>query len=88
MKKIAPKKQNLIRSENPVLRNFSFSAFHLAQGYTYGLPFFTIPAWLATEVQNGRSVNTNESHCSQFDDPETYFMGMIDYIKDVDDGIF
>lgn len=44
--------------------------------------------WMATEVQNGRSVTTNGSHCSQFDDPETYFAGMIDFIKDVDDGTF
>ena len=44
--------------------------------------------WMATEVQNGRSVTTNGSHCSQFDDPETYFTGMIDFIKDVDDGSF
>ncbi len=44
--------------------------------------------WMATEVQNGRSVTTNGSHLSQFDDPETYFTGMIDFIKDVDDGSF
>lgn len=40
--------------------------------------------WMATEVQNGRSVTTNGSHCSQFDDPETYFNGLITFIKDVD----
>tara|TARA_R100001369_G_scaffold16096_1_gene30963 strand:+ start:784 stop:1833 length:1050 start_codon:yes stop_codon:yes gene_type:complete len=44
--------------------------------------------WMATEVQNGRSVTTNGSHCSQFDDPETYFTGLIDFIKDVNAGSF
>jgi proline iminopeptidase len=40
--------------------------------------------WMATEIQNGRSVTTNGSHCSQFDDPETYFNELISFIKDVD----
>jgi proline iminopeptidase len=44
--------------------------------------------WMATEVQNGRSVTTNGSHCSQFDDPENYFSGLITFIKDVDSGTF
>lgn len=44
--------------------------------------------WMATEVQNGRSVITNGSHVSQFDDPETYFNGLITFIKDVDSGKF
>ncbi|PQJ77302.1 proline iminopeptidase-family hydrolase [Polaribacter glomeratus] len=41
-------------------------------------------SWMATEVQNGRSVTTNGSHLSQFDDPETYFPALIKFIKDVD----
>ena len=44
--------------------------------------------WMATEVQNGRSVTTNGSHCSQFDDPENFFNGIITFIKDVDGGSF
>jgi proline iminopeptidase len=44
--------------------------------------------WMSTEVQNGRSATTNGSHCSQFDDPEAFFNGIITFIKDVDDGIF
>lgn len=44
--------------------------------------------WMATEVQNGRSVTTNGSHFSQFDDPDTYFTGLIKFIKDVDTGTF
>ena len=44
--------------------------------------------WMATEVQLGRSVITNGSHLSQFDDPETYFSGLIKFIKDVDGGEF
>ena len=44
--------------------------------------------WMAAEVQLGRSVITNGSHLSQFDDPETYFSGLIKFIKDVDAGEF
>ncbi|SDG77885.1 proline iminopeptidase-family hydrolase [Psychroflexus sediminis] len=44
--------------------------------------------WMATEVQNGRSVITNGSHASQFDDPDTYFDGIISFVKDVDNGSF
>ncbi len=44
--------------------------------------------WMSTQVQHGRSVTTNGSHCSQFDDPETYFTGLIKFIKDVDSGEF
>lgn len=44
--------------------------------------------WMATVVKNGRSVTTNGSHLSQFDDPETYFTGLIKFIKDVDKGEF
>ncbi|EMY80680.1 proline-specific peptidase [Psychroflexus gondwanensis ACAM 44] len=44
--------------------------------------------WMSTEVQNGRSVTTNGAHVSQYDDPETYFSGLIQFIKEVDDGSF
>jgi len=44
--------------------------------------------WMATEVQKGRSVITNGSHCSQYDDPKTYFTGLIKFIKEVNDGKF
>ncbi|MEN2281312.1 proline iminopeptidase-family hydrolase [Algoriphagus sp. SE2] len=44
--------------------------------------------WMATQVQKGRSVTTNGSHLSQLDDPETYFNGIIKFIKDVDSGEF
>jgi proline iminopeptidase len=44
--------------------------------------------WMSTEVQNGRSLTTNGAHVSQFDDPNTYFTGLIQFIKDVDDGSF
>lgn len=40
--------------------------------------------WMSTQVQKGRSVTTNGSHLSQYDDPETYFSGLIQFIKDVD----
>ena len=44
--------------------------------------------WMSKEVQRGRSVTTNGAHCSQYDDPETYFTGLIKFIKDVDNKIF
>ena len=44
--------------------------------------------WMADQVQNGRSVTTNGSHLSQFDDPDTYFPAVIKFIKDVDAGEF
>ncbi|MET6991192.1 proline iminopeptidase-family hydrolase [Sediminicola arcticus] len=40
--------------------------------------------WMSTQVQNGRSLTTNGSHLSQYDDPKTYFSGLIQFIKDVD----
>ena len=45
--------------------------------------------WMAGEVQNGRYLFCpNGSHLSQYDDQETYFSGVIDFIHDVDDGSF
>ena len=44
--------------------------------------------WMSTQVQHGRSLTTTAGHISQFDDPETYFSGLIKFIKDVDDGTF
>ena len=45
--------------------------------------------WISTEVKNGRFLLCpNGSHLSQFDDQEVYFEGLIDFIKDVDDGSF
>ena len=44
--------------------------------------------WMSTQVQKGRSVTTNGSHISQYDDAEGYFSGLIKFIKDVDKGSF
>lgn len=44
--------------------------------------------WMSTQVQKGRSLTTNGAHCSQYDDADTYFTGLIKFIKDVDDGNF
>jgi len=44
--------------------------------------------WMSTEVQNGRSVTTNGAHLSQYDDADNYFAGLIQFIKDVNDGNF
>lgn len=41
--------------------------------------------WMATQVQNGRSLYCpNGSHLSMWDDQEHYFPGLIQFIKDVD----
>ncbi|MCW3088922.1 MAG: proline-specific peptidase [Sediminibacterium sp.] len=45
--------------------------------------------WMAGQVQNGRSlICPNGSHCSMWDDQPHYFPGLIQFIKDVNDGSF
>ena len=45
--------------------------------------------WISKEVQNGRFLFCpNGSHCSQYDDQEHYFPGVIKFLKDVDNGNF
>ncbi|WP_075350445.1 proline iminopeptidase-family hydrolase [Algoriphagus marinus] len=45
--------------------------------------------WMSTEVQNGRFLLCpNGSHLSQYDDPEHFFPGLIQFLKDVDKGDF
>ncbi len=45
--------------------------------------------WMASEVQNGRYLHCpNGSHLAQFDDQQTYFEGVIRFIKDVNKGEF
>ena len=45
--------------------------------------------WIANEVQNGRFLFCpNGSHCSQYDDQQHYFPGLIKFLKDVDNGSF
>lgn len=44
--------------------------------------------WMSTQVQNGRSLITNGSHLSHYDDPKTYFKGLIKFIEDVDQNSF
>ena len=45
--------------------------------------------WMATQVQNGRSlICPNGSHCSMWDDQPHYFPGLIQFIKDVDGEAF
>jgi proline iminopeptidase len=45
--------------------------------------------WIANEVQNGRFLYCpNGSHCAQYDDQEHYFPGVIQFLKDVDNGTF
>lgn len=45
--------------------------------------------WISKEVQKGRFLYCpNGSHCSQYDDQEHYFPGVIQFLKDVDNGTF
>ena len=45
--------------------------------------------WISEEVQNGRFLFCpNGSHCSQYDDQEHYFPGIIKFLRDVDNGNF
>lgn len=45
--------------------------------------------WMSNEVQNGRYLHCpNGSHLAQYDDQKTYFNGLVEFIKDVDDGNF
>ena len=45
--------------------------------------------WMSTQVQNGRfHLCPNGSHLSQYDDTDNFFAGLIDFIKDVDNGEF
>ena len=45
--------------------------------------------WMASEVQNGRYLHCpNGSHFAMYDDQETYFKGLIQFIRDVDMGNF
>ncbi len=43
--------------------------------------------WISTEVQQGKYLHcSNGSHLSLYDDQETYFKGLIQFIKDIDAG--
>jgi proline iminopeptidase len=45
--------------------------------------------WIAHEVQNGRFLFCpNGSHLSQYDDQKVYFTGLIQFLRDVDNGTF
>ena len=42
-------------------------------------------AWMATQLPNGRHLHCpNGSHMAMYDDQETYFRGLIDFLLDVD----
>ncbi|MDZ7807544.1 MAG: proline iminopeptidase-family hydrolase [Gracilimonas sp.] len=45
--------------------------------------------WMAGEVQNGRYLHcTDGSHLSQYDDQKTYISGLVEFLKNVDNGDF
>jgi proline iminopeptidase len=45
--------------------------------------------WMSTQVPNGRNITCpNGSHMSMYDDQKNYFPGLIQFIKDVDGGVF
>lgn len=44
--------------------------------------------WIATQVQNGQYLHCPKgSHMAMYDDAETYFKGLIKFVKEVDQGI-
>ena len=45
--------------------------------------------WMSTQVQHGRFLLCpNGGHMDMYDDQKNYFPGLIQFIKDVDDGTF
>lgn len=45
--------------------------------------------WMANQVQNGRYLHCPDgSHLAMYDDPDTYFTGIIRFLKDVDEDRF
>jgi proline iminopeptidase len=45
--------------------------------------------WMSKELPKGRFLLCpNGSHLSQYDDQKNYFSGVIQFIKDVDNGAF
>jgi proline iminopeptidase len=45
--------------------------------------------WMAGEVKHGRYLSCpNGSHLAVYDDQQTYFKGLIEFIRDVDTGRF
>ena len=45
--------------------------------------------WMASEIPNARYLHCpNSGHMAQYDDPETYFTGLLKFIRDVDQGNF
>jgi proline iminopeptidase len=45
--------------------------------------------WMSTQVQHGRNITCpNGSHMSMYDDQKNYFPGLIQFIKEVDEGRF
>lgn len=61
----------------------------LAMGGAYDTMDPNHMEWISTKVQNGRYLHCpNGSHMSLYDDQETYFKGLIKFIKDVDSGEF
>jgi proline iminopeptidase len=61
----------------------------LTMGGTYDTMDPEHMKWMAGQVQHGRYVHCpNGSHLSIYDDQETYFKGLIRFIRDVDRGTF
>jgi proline iminopeptidase len=61
----------------------------LAIGATYDFHDPAHMRWMAEQVQRGRYLHCPKgSHLTLYDDPEPYFAGIIQFIKDVDAGRF
>lgn len=44
--------------------------------------------WMSTQVQQGRSLTLHAGHAAHYDDPENYFTGLINFLKDVNNNQF
>jgi proline iminopeptidase len=44
--------------------------------------------WMATQVKQGRSITLESGHLGQYDDPEHYFGGLVQFLNDVSNGNF
>lgn len=44
--------------------------------------------WMSKQVQHGRSLTLNSGHAAQYDDPENYFNGLINFLNDVTNNQF
>lgn len=54
-----------------------------------GIEYYKHMEWMSKQVQRGRYLYCpNGSHLAEYDDQQTYFTGLVKFIRDVDTGRF